>query len=339
MPRLIPVTGAMIAATLLAACTGTDIPEPSAETAIPGVAVVVVDTVVDDLFEAAGTAEPIRSATLSTRLMASVTTVAVQEGDRVANGQVLVRLDARDIDARRNQVVAGMAEAEAVHVEASAHAARIRGLYADSAATRAQLDQAEAALARANAAVSRAEAMAAEVAATATYADVRAPFAGVVTARLVDPGAFAAPGTPLVTVEDASSLRVTVQVAPELARGLTRGSRVLATIGDTSVTATIEGAVRSGSNLYTVNAMVPNPGNRLLSGSPARLLFPRGTRRVIVVPASAIVRRDDLTGVHMRAGGVATLRWVRLGRTIGDGIEVIAGLAPGDSVLLSAGGH
>jgi RND family efflux transporter MFP subunit len=339
MPNLTAVTGSMIAAVLLAACGGEDAPVPVEVPAIGGTAVAVVDTVVDDLFAASGTAEPMRSATLSTRLMASVISVAVQEGERVAAGQLLVQLDARDLDARRSQVEAGMAEAKAMHGDASAHAARIRGLFADSAATRAQLDQAEAALARATAGVSRAEAMAAEVAATASYAEVRAPFAGVVTARLVDPGAFAAPGSPLVTVEDAATLRVSVQVAPDLVKGLKRGATVLATIGDTSVSATIEGVVRSGSNLYTINALVPNAAGRLLSGSSARLLFPQGTRRAVVVPATAVVRRDDLTGVHARTGGVAALRWVRLGGPIGDGIEVIAGLAPGDSVLLPAGGN
>jgi len=156
----------------------------------------------------------------------SVVAVPVHEGDRVAAGQLLVRLDARDLDAKRAQVEAGLAEASAVYNDATVQTGRIRALYADSAATKAQLDQAETGLARATAAVASARAMAAELAATASYAEVRAPFAGVVTHRFVDPGSFAAPGAPLVTVEDAGTLRVTVSAAPDANRSGRSGFEV-----------------------------------------------------------------------------------------------------------------
>jgi hypothetical protein len=61
-------------------------------------------------------------------------------------------------------------------------------------------------------------------------------------------------------------------------------------------------------------------------------------RSAIVVPAAAIIRRDDLTGVHALVGGVPSLRWVRIGRQVGEGVEVISGLTPRDSVLLPSGG-
>jgi RND family efflux transporter MFP subunit len=339
MPKLLPLIGATMVTLILASCGGEEAPEQREPVRLAGTRVAVTDTVITDLFEAAGTARPIRAATLSTRLMATVTSVAVQEGDRVAQGELLLRLDARDLDAKRDQVEAGLAEANAMHGDASAHAARIRGLFTDSAATRSQLDQAEASLARAEAGVSRARAMATELAAMASYAEVRAPFAGVVTARLVDPGAFAAPGAPLVTVEDVAALRVSVQVAPDVVHGLVRGGKLTATIGDTTVNATIEGVVPSGSNRYTVNAIVANPHRAVLSGSAARLALPRGTRRAMVIPAEAIVRRDDLTGVHALVGGAPSLRWIRIGRAVGDGVEVIAGLTVGDTVVVPVGGN
>ena len=204
MRNLIPVTGVLLASLALGACGSDAEQTPGEKLPLGGVAVAVTDTTVIDAFEAAGTADPIRAATLSTKLMGTVTAVPVHEGDRVGAGQILVRLDARDLDAKRAQVEAGLAEASAVYSDATVQAGRIRALYADSAATRAQLDQAETGLARATAAVASARAMAAELAATASYAEVRAPFAGVVTHRFVDPGAFAAPGAPLVTVEDAA---------------------------------------------------------------------------------------------------------------------------------------
>ncbi len=337
MRKLIPVAGVVLAALALGACGGDAPPLPAERAAPGGTAVAVTDTLVTDAFEAAGTAEPVRSATLSTKLMGSVTAVPVHEGDRVASAQTLVRLDARDLDARRAQVEAGLAEASAVHADATVQVGRIRALYADSAATKAQLDQAETGLARATAAVASANAMAAELAATASYADVRAPFAGVVTRRFVDPGSFAAPGAPLVTVEDASVLRIVVTAAPDAVRGLRPGAVVTATIGDTTVRATVEGVVPSGLNLYTVNALVPNGGGRFLSGSSATLALPRGTRRAILVPDGAVVRQGDLAGVRTVSAGEPTLRWVKLGRAMNGSVEVLSGLAAGDTVLVAGG--
>jgi RND family efflux transporter MFP subunit len=337
MRTILPVAGILMVSLAVGACGPDAENVPGEKLPLGGVAVAVTDTMIVDAFEAAGTAEPIRAATLSTKLMGSVTAVPVHEGDRVAAGQTLVRLDARDLDAKRQQVEAGLAEASAVHVDATVQVGRIRALYADSAATRAQLDQAETGLARATAAVASARAMAAELAATASYADVRAPFAGVVTRRFVDPGSFAAPGAPLVSVEDASTLRVSVSAAPEAVRGLKAGAPVTATIGDVSVKAKVEGVVPSGGNLYTVNALVPNPTGQFLSGSSATLALPRGTRRAILVPAGAVVRQGDLTGVRTVTDGQATLRWVKLGRTENGSIEVLSGLAPGDTVVVAGG--
>ena len=339
MWKLIPVSGLVLSTLVIDACAPKAAPTPAERLPLGGTPVAVTDTLVIDGFEASGTAEPLRVATLSTKLMGTVTTVAVHEGDHVAANQVLVRLDARDLDAKRAQMDAGLAEATAVHQDATAQVARMRALYADSAATRVQLDQATTGLARAVAAVATARGMAAELAATASYADVRAPFAGVVTHRSVDPGAFAAPGAPLVTVEDARALRVTVIAAPDAVRGLRRGATIGATIGDTAVRATIEGTVPAGANLYTINAIVPNGDGRFLSGSAATLTLPRGTRRTILVPAGAIIRQGDLTGVRTASRGQASLRWVKLGRVQGGAVEVLAGLARGDTVIVAGGGR
>jgi RND family efflux transporter MFP subunit len=337
MRKILPVIGILMANLAVGAC-GSDAENiPGEKLPLGGTAVAVTDTTVVDALEAAGTADPVRAATLSTKLMGSVVAVPVHEGDRVAAGTLLVRLDARDLDAKRAQVEAGLAEASAVYNDATVQTGRIRALYADSAATKAQLDQAETGLARATAAVASARAMAAELAATASYAEVRAPFAGVVTHRFVDPGSFAAPGAPLVTVEDASTLRVTVSAAPDAVRGLRAGTTVTAIIGDVSADAKVEGVVPSGPNLYTVNALVPNPKGLFLSGSAATLALPRGTRPAILVPNGAVVRQGDLTGVRALSDGQPTLRWVKLGRSANGMTEVFSGLAAGDTVVVAGG--
>jgi len=304
---------------------------------VVGTVHVVRDTSVQAAFEAAGVAAPLRQATLSTKLMGTVTEVLVQEGDDVAAGQPLVRLDARDLTAKESQVAASVAEAEAVHQDAVVQAARIRALYTDSAATRAQLDAVETGLARAAAGLRAARASAAELGAVSSYAVIRAPFAGLVTRRFVDPGAFAAPGAPLVAVQDAARLRITATAAPDVVRGLRRGQSIDATIEGQPVRATVEGVVPAASgNVYTVNALVANPGRAILAGSAATLALPMAPRAALVVPAAAVRREGDLTGVTLRTASGDETRWVRLGRTAGAVVEVSAGLRAGDQVVVPA---
>lgn len=329
---------ALAGAALLAACGGEDTPAPAAAATAPaGTVVAVVDTTIAATFAASGTAQPLQQATLSSKLMGTVTEVTVHVGDLVRAGQVLARLDTRDLAARDAQVRAGIAGAEAAQREALQHATRIRALYADSAAPRMLLDQAEAGLARAEAGLAAARAQQAELAAVADYGVIRAPFAGRVTQRFVDPGAMAAPGAPLLAVEDASRLRISVSAAPAAAARLRAGSPVGATIEGRAVTATVEGAAPVMGNLYTVNALVANADGALPSGGAAQLLLPDGTRAALLVPAAAVVRQGDLVGVRVVTAGGSELRWVRLGAAAGDQVEVLSGIGKGDRVIVPAG--
>ncbi len=326
----------LLVSAVVAACGGGNKSEAVATPAATGQAVAVIDTVRPDYFEATGVADPIERATLSTRLMATVTAVMPLEGARVHRGDLLIRLDASDLDAKRKQAAAGVAEATAMHDLAVVSAARMRALYADSAAPKAQLDAAVAGLARATSGLAAANAAAAELEASAAYAEVRAPFDGIVTHRFVDVGAFAAPGAPLLTVEASDRLRVSSVIPAALARGLAKGQRIAARLEGVAADATIEGVVPSGGNLYTINAIVTNPGGKFLAGSSATLLVATGERRVILVPTASLVRQGDLVGVRRRMNGTAELTWLRIGGTVGDRTEVLSGLTAGDSVLLSA---
>jgi RND family efflux transporter MFP subunit len=222
--------------------------------------------------------------------------------------------------------------------EALAQATRIRALYADSAAPKAQLDAVEAGLARAEAAVRQARAAGDELTAVGDYATLRAPFAGVVTQRMVDMGAFAAPGQPLVVVEDQSSLRISVTAAPDAVAGVRRGQVLEGTVAGRTVTATVEGiASAPGGHLVTVNAVVLNQDAASFAGSAATLGLPQGTRRVIMVPAASVVREGDLTGVRVKTAAGTDLRWVRIGRERAGQVEVLSGVSAGDQVIVPQG--
>lgn len=332
--------GVIPAILFAAACRGDDKPVGAMPATATGPTVVVVDTMMSTVFEASGPALPVAEATLSTKLMGAVTAVLVTEGTRVAAGAPLVRLDAADLDAKSRQASAGIAGAEAAYREAQAQATRIRALYADSAAPRAQLDAVEAGLARATAGLEAARAGSTELNAVRAYGVLRAPFAGVVTRRFVDVGDFAAPGAPLVTVQDASRLRISAAVPAAMARRVKAGMTLAARIEGEAVQAVIEGVVPSAATMYTINAIVANRSGALPAGGSATLAVPGGSaERTLLVPLSAIVREGDLTGVRVVRDGRSELRWVRLGDSYGDRVVVRTGLQAGERVALAGAGR
>lgn len=294
---------------------------------------VVLDTLLPNVMQADGTATPMREAMLSTKLMATVTEVLVKEGDIVRAGQLLVRLDARDVNAKAEQVAASVAAAEAQQAQAVVHTARMRALFADDAAPKAMLEAAETQLAQANAGLRAARAAGVEVTAIGSYAEVRAPFNGRVTQRFVDPGAFAAPGMPIVTVQDDSKLRLTAHVTPEAARTLRAGQQVDVLIEGQPARARIEGVVPVMGSLYAVNAIVENAKGEFMAGSAAALQLRTGTHRALAVPVDAITREGDLTGVVVRTDKGDARRWVRTGARAGELIEVTSGLRAGEQVV------
>jgi RND family efflux transporter MFP subunit len=333
----------LLASALAVACT------PAAETShsnanqaaerVNGVAMELRDTSVMAVLEAPGIAEAVQQATLSTKLMGTVTAVAVHEGDVVASGQLLVTIDARDMSAKASQTAAAITSAEAIQKESAAQASRFRALYADSAATKAQFEAAETGLARADAALRAARASASEVEAMSSYANIRAPFHGVITARMADAGTFAAPGVPLLTVQDASTLRIRASIASDAARHLARGQRVAATIDGLSVNAVVEAVVPTATaNLFTVNAIVDNRARAgtipRRAGSAAILLIPTDSVRALMVPRLAIVHEGDLTGVIVRGPIRDERRWVRVGRSIGTLVEIASGAQRGETIVV-----
>lgn len=324
---------------VVAGCADT-VPESTARSvdAVPritGTATPVLDSTIATTYDASGIADAVQSATLSTRLMGTVTAVLVHEGDVVRAGQPLVRLDASDLNARATQVTAAIEAAEAVQQDALANARRFRALYADSAATRAQFEAAETNLLRAASGVRASRASLSELDAMRRYATVSAPFAGIITLRGVDPGSFAAPGTPLIGIEDVSALRIIARVDGHSVRGLSRGQSIDAVIDGAATTAIIEGIVPGGvGNLFAVNAIVDNRERAHRAGSVATLRIPTGTVRALLVLRRALVTEGDLTGVIVRTSAGDERRWVRVGSGNDAYVEISSGLRGDEQIVV-----
>lgn len=267
-----------------------------------------------------------RSATLSTRISATVLEVLVEEGSRVAQGQLLVRLSDSDV---RGQLDA----AETALRNAAAYERRITALVAARAATPVELEQAEAQRAQAAAAVAGAKA-------TLGYSQLRAPFAGTVQARRVNAGDLVGPGQPILELEG-GALELQATLSDAEAQGLRIGQRAKfaadGVTGEAEITALTPGG-DALTHRRSLRARVLGTGQELRSGSFARLQVPGASSKPSTwIPRSALVERGDLTGVFVEKDGKALLRWVALGEPAGDRVSVRAGLEPGEAVIDAPG--
>jgi RND family efflux transporter MFP subunit len=162
---------------------------------------------------AMGTVEPYDRARLSTRVMGHVRSVLVDDGDRVKAGQVLLRLDSKDMTSRIEQAKAGLSAAESQLANAEAYYNRIKKLYDEQSATKQNLDNARTQYEAAKAGADAARNQVAEATSQLDYFNIKAPFSGVVASRSVDEGDMAAPGETLVTVDMQDSMKVVTTIS------------------------------------------------------------------------------------------------------------------------------
>jgi RND family efflux transporter MFP subunit len=291
---------------------------------------------------AVGTTEPYARATPGTRLLGRVAEVTVDEGQRVGKGDVLVRIEGQDLAAKRQQAESGLREARAVLRNAETQAARIRNLYAEKAVPKQALDEAETAYTRAQAGVASAEGALKEIEANLGYTAVSSPLDGVVVRKFVEPGDMASPGAPLFTVEQQDSMKVTVDVSEQDLAYIQVAQPVQVSIESLESDAALEGDVETiipsadpRSRTFQVRVVLDNVTRTIRSGMFARVLFQKDTRAGMLIPARAVVTQGQLQGVYVIDGNHARLRWVRLGKTFGDHVEVISGLTAGDRIAVS----
>lgn len=266
-------------------------------------------------------------ATLSTRLAAQVRAVHADEGQAVTAGQLLVSLS--DADVR-----SGLAAAESALAAAAANERRIVELAKVRAATPAEGEQAAAQRAQAEAAVAAARA-------SLGYTEIRAPFAGTVQARRVEPGDLVGPGQPMIELEG-GGLELQASLSPAETRGLAPGASLAFAAGAGRGTAVVTALATGGdpvSHRRALRARVTSFDGELRSGTFARLELAAAAAGpgTVWVPRSALVERGDLRGVFVAASGRAELRWLSLGEDAGDAVAVRAGLRKGEHVIDAPG--
>jgi RND family efflux transporter MFP subunit len=281
-----------------------------------------------------GTIAARHRAEISTRLMARVSAVPAELGAVVHAGQPVLRLGLDDVAASRARAEAAVTAARAARHEAARQASRMDTLLAQDAVAPVQRDQAHLGLAQAASHLAMAEATLAEVENAAGYARITAPFDAVVVARNVDPGDLATPGQPLLVLESAGPRDAVLAVGADAAAALHPGDALTVTSRDgrwaTARVRVIAGGADPATRTVEVHATVPADW---ATGVAVTGLIPAGARSGVAIPTDAVVRRGQLTGVRVVAGDRTVLRWVRLGRTLGDRVEVLSGLEPGERIM------
>lgn len=313
----------------------------------------ITPALVDSYYETAGAVKPKRVGIISARTTGSVQAIKVREGERVKAGQILLLLDDRDAAQRlaaaqagHNEALRGLDEAVQRRSLAEATYKRYRNLADEKVITPQEMDQietqkkvADIGCRRAEEGVNRARAQLEEARINKNFSIITAPFAGVITEKKIEEGSLAAPGTPLLVLEDTSSYRVDAYLDERLGQKvkiripvpvvLTAQGRQI-----TGELAEIVHAVDPQTRTFLVKVSVADPSLR--SGLFARVLVPEGKRQALLVPRNAITDKGQLSGLYVvDEKGVMTYRIIKTGQAYGDRIEILSGLRPNERIAVA----
>jgi RND family efflux transporter MFP subunit len=273
-----------------------------------------------------GVVEPLRTVGVNSQLSSTVLSIGAEEGDRVAAGQVLARLEAAELRA-------ALASAEANHEVAEANWRRASQLFEEQIVTQAEYE-------RDRAAFGASEALLDQLRTRLGYATVQSPLAGVVLEKNVEAGDLVAPQRQLFRIGDVSTLVVRVGVSEldvvQLGEGDTVGV-VLDAFPDQPVRGRIRRvfpAADPQSRLVPVEVAL-EPGSPARPGFLARVQLRFDARdEVPVIPAAAVLQGEGGRSVFVVLGDRAQRRAVRVGQTYAGRVEVQDGVVPGDVVVV-----
>jgi RND family efflux transporter MFP subunit len=305
------------------------------------------------LVRTTGTLHARESAIVSAQVVGRIEQVLVREGDNVRAGQTLAVLDDATLRAAAHQAEAGLMAAQSQQAAAQTDAnlaastlERYKQLQAQKSVSPQELDEVGR---RAEASVERVEALRAQTEAAKAqdsgaramlgYTRLRAPFAGVITARLADPGTLASPGLPLLQVDSAGPLQLQATVDESAIGSVRKGMKVPVSLAGAS-TANLTGTVAEivpaadpASHSFTVKIDLVS-SEQLHAGMYGTAGFATGTRQSILIPHSAVVMRGSLACAYvLDNNGIAQLRYLTLGAMQEIHVEVLSGISAGEKLV------
>lgn len=307
---------------------------------------------VPQVLRTTGTLHSRETAILSAQVVGRVQQVTVHEGDNVAAGQTLVVLDDSTLRSSADQAEAAVKAVASQQAAAQTNAdlaastlVRYQQLQAQKSVSPQEMDEvtrrAQAAAAQVDAIRAQGNAAKAQASGASSmlgYTRIRAPFAGVITARTADPGALAAPGVPLLQIDSAGALQFQTTVDESSIAAIHLRMKVPVRLD--AVPSTTEGTVAQivpaadpSSHTFLVKIDLPS-SKSLRAGMYGTAEIATGTREAIVVPRSAVVVRGSLACAYvLDSSGIAQLRYVTLGHEQDGMVEIFSGISAGEKLV------
>lgn len=291
----------------------------------------VQTSTVESFVRLQGIVEATNAATVSAQTSGRVEQVLVDIGDVVEPGATIVNITSTEQYQAVAQALAQESAAQATLVAAQREYDRISSIVADGLLPKAELDRVEAALQNAQSQVKATQAAVTRAREQLSYSSVKAPYGGVVSERLVEPGEAVQPGTPLMSGFDPTTLRIHVDVPMTLARAVGRfaSARIQTQDGWIEPTQfklfpTVDAASASVRLRLTLPADL-----QLLPGQWLGVSVKTGEYEGLSVPAEAITQQGELTLVKLASGD---WRAVRVADAYDGRVEILSGLGAGEVI-------
>jgi RND family efflux transporter MFP subunit len=285
-----------------------------------------------------GIIEAVNQGTVAAQTSGRVEVIFYDIDDFVPAGAVIIRLRATEQRVGLLQAEAALREATAREAEAQTNYKRMSDMYERRVVPKATLDEAAANRETAVARLAAARAALQSAKEGVAYTEVRAPYAGVVTKRLVQVGETVSPGTPLMSGLSLQYLRVTVDIPQSIVQQVRRIKKGAVYVEGRRIEATkvmVFPEAAAPSSTFRARLDLPENATDLYPGMFVKVGFVTGEADRILVPAGSLVERSEVTAVYVvDAAGRPSLRQVRVGERIDDRVEVLSGLAPGERVAL-----
>ena len=313
---------------------------PAAWAALPFTVESVKYQVSDSGYSTEAAVEAVKQSTVSAQVSGRVSAVNFDAGDYVKAGSVIVRLSAQELSSAVAGSQAQVAQAAATLANARANYERQQQLFQQKFISQAALDRATAEFRAAEAGARAARAGAGQTSAVSGYTVITAPFSGVVAARHVELGETVSPGKPLMTGFDPKDMRVVANIPQYKLSDVKAAPRVAVEIPSLNKWIDATGVTvlpSADTATHTVKVRIDLPTNLdgVIPGMFARAHFSVGSARKLSIPATAVVRRSEITAVYVVNKDKVSLRQIRLGVANARGqIEVLAGLNAGDAIAL-----
>ena len=292
----------------------------------------------DEYVETSGTVKARTVSTIASRMMGTLTSVKVREGDRVQAGQILATVDDSDVVQKVKAAEKAVEAAEQQKSLADITYQRYKGLHDDKALTGQELDQVATQKKVADMEYERARATWREAEVYHGFTRIIAPFSGVVVEKKAEPGSMAVPGMPLFILEDTSGFRIEAGLDEKYAGIVQRGMQAMITIDSLNrvLPGTVSDVIPSIDPLTrTFLVKIAISGEGMRNGSYVKVSIPVAKKDKLLVYRKAVVERGQLTGLYtVDSSFVITYRLVRTGRTYGDKVEVLSGISPGENIIV-----